>query len=345
MKAVAYLKGSAVSDADGLRDVEIDVPTPGPHDLLVRVKAVSVNPLDTKVRKGLVTVPDAVSVLGWDASGVVEAVGAQVTLFRPGDAVFYAGSFHLQGNNAEFHRVDERVVGSKPRSLTFAQAAAMPLTALTAWQLLFGQLGVRASDDIEGLARRKAESLLIVGGAGGVGSILIQLARRLTPFTVIASASHEKSRDWCKSLGAHHVVDHRQPLAEQIRKLGVPGVTHVASLTHTATHLLDLVEVLEPHGTLGIIDDHLSLDAVPLKAKSLSLHWEMVFTRPLFHTNHLVMQHNILDSVARLIDQGVLKTTLTKTISPINAASLREAHHLVEDGKLTGKIVVADEDA
>ncbi|EMN1929712.1 zinc-binding alcohol dehydrogenase family protein [Burkholderia ambifaria] len=345
MKAIAYRKGSAASDSHALYDVEIEVPKPGPHDLLVRVRAVSVNPLDTKVRRGLVVVPDTVDVLGWDASGVVEAVGADVSLFKPGDLVFYAGSFHLSGSNAEFHLVDERIVGAKPRTLTFAQAAAMPLAALTAWQLLFERLGVRQNEGPGPQACEEKGSLLIVGGAGGVGSMLIQLARRLTSLTVIATASRQESHEWCQSLGAHHVVDHRQSLTGQIRMLGVPSVTHVASLTHTAHHLPDLIELLEPHGKLGIIDDHVSLDAVPLKAKSLSLHWEMVFTRPLFQTHDLVVQHQILDKVAELTDQGVLRTTLTKTITPLNAASLREAHRLIEVGELVGKVVVADEAA
>ncbi|AHG20709.1 NADPH:quinone reductase [Chania multitudinisentens RB-25] len=342
MKTIAYRKGSVVSDPHALYDIETEVPKPGPHDLLVRIRAVSVNPLDTKVRSGLVMVPDTVGTLGWDASGVVESVGAEVSLFRPGDEVFYAGSFHLPGSNAEFHLVDERIAGAKPRSLTFAQAAAIPLAALTAWQLLFERLGVQPTGRLEQMADGEAGCLLVVGGAGGVGSMLIQLARRLTTLTVIASASRQKSQDWCLSLGAHHIVDHRHSLSRQIRSLGVPSVTHVASLTHTASHLPELIELLEPHGKLGVIDDHLSFDAAPLKAKSLSLHWEMVFTRPLFQTRDLIVQHQILGKVAELIDQGLLQTTLTKTITPMNAESMREAHRLVEAGDTIGKVVVAD---
>lgn len=344
MKAIAYRPGSAASDPSALSDVETAVPQPGPHDVLVRVRAVSVNPLDTKVRRGLVVVPEGVDTLGWDASGVVESVGGEVSLFKPGDEVFYAGSFHLPGSNAELHRVDERMVGLKPQSLTFAEAAAVPLAGLTAWQLLFERLGVRHEGEPGFRAANEAGSLLVLGGAGGVGSLLIQLARRLTSLTVIATASRQDSRDWCLSLGAHHVVDHRHSLTEQIRALGVPGVTHVASLTHTADHFADLVELLEPHGKLGVIDDHVTLDAAPLKGKSLSLHWEMVFTRPLFHTRDLMVQHQILTRLAQLIDQGVVRSTLTTTLTPLNAASLLEAHRRVEAGGVIGKVVVAQAD-
>lgn len=339
MKAITFRKGRAISEPDALFDIDIAAPTPGPRELLVRVRAVSVNPLDTKVRQGSVVVPDAVVVLGWDASGVVEAVGEQVSLFKPGDEVYYAGSFHLPGSNAELHCIDERMVGAKPHSLKFAQAAAIPLTALTAWQLLFERMGVTPSS--EGAISGKGETLLIVGAAGGVGSMLIQLARRLTAFSVIATASRDASREWCLSLGAHHVVDHRQSLTAQMSALDVPPVTHIACLTHTASHLPELIELIEPHGKLGIIDDHATFDAAPLKGKSLSLHWEMVFTRALYQTRDLGVQHQILDRVAALIDQGLVRTTLTTVLSPLTAASLREAHRLIEAGEVIGKVVVS----
>lgn len=338
MKAIAFRKGSAISEHDALFDIDISAPKPGPRELLVRVQAVSVNPLDTKVRQGSVVVPDMVAALGWDASGVVEAVGEEVSLFKPGDAVYYAGSFHLPGSNAELHCIDERMVGAKPHSLNFAQAAALPLTALTAWQLLFERMGVRPSTTS---GDGQGQTLLIVGAAGGVGSMLIQLARRLSAFTVIATASRDASRDWCLSLGAHQVIDHRQPLPAQIAALDVPPVTHIACLTHTVSHLPELIELIEPHGKLGVIDDHLTFDAAPLKGKSLSLHWEMVFTRPLYQARDLQVQHQILDHVAALIDQGLIRTTLTQTFSPLNAASLREAHRLIEAGGVIGKIVVS----
>jgi zinc-binding alcohol dehydrogenase family protein len=317
--------------------VETDIPSPipGPHDLLVRVEAVSINPVDTKVRAGRVPVPETVDTLGWDAAGTVVSSGAETKLFRPGDDVFYAGTFMRPGANAELHLVDERIVGAKPSSLSFAEAAALPLTSLTAWQLLFDRLQVPIGKTFgTGL-------LLIVGGAGGVGSILIQLARRLTGLTVIATASRQESREWCLQMGAHHVIDHSQPLPPQVAALTAAPVSYIASLTHTEKHMLELIEVVAPHGKIGVIDDHDFLDVAPLKAKSISLHWEMVFTRPLFDTPDLVGQHRILNEVASLVDAGVLRTTMTRCLSPFSAESLRDGHRLVESGAVIGKIVMS----
>ncbi|POA91495.1 zinc-binding alcohol dehydrogenase family protein [Pseudomonas sp. NFPP10] len=335
MKAIAYLKGSHLSDPHAFCEVQLDPPPLEPHDLLVAVEAVSVNPLDTKVRAGQVAVPDEVRTLGWDASGVVRAVGSAVTLFAPGDAVFYAGTFTRDGANAELHRVDERLVGHKPASLSFAQAAAMPLTSLTAWQLLFERLG-RVPGDLA-----EQGTLLIVGGAGGVGSVLIQLARRLTAMTVIATASRPDSRQWCLDLGAHQVLDHSRSLVEQLVALDLPPVTHIAALTHTQRHYAELARIIVPHGHIALIDDHDFFDAVPLKAKSVSLHWEMVFTRALFKTPDMIEQHHILNRLAQLLDQGLIRCTLNEVFSPFNADSLRRAHERVEQGGLPGKVVVA----
>ncbi|MGC5703427.1 zinc-binding alcohol dehydrogenase family protein [Pseudomonas sp. NFXW11] len=335
MKAIAYLKGSPLSHVHALCDVQLAEPLPGPHDLLVAVEAVSVNPLDTKVRAGLVTVPEGVRTLGWDAAGVVRAVGSAVTGFAPGDAVFYAGTFTRDGANAELHLVDERLAAHKPASLSFAQAAAMPLTALTAWQLLFERLG-RVPGDLS-----QQGTLLIVGGAGGVGSVLIQLARQLTGMTVIATASRADSRQWCLDLGAQHVLDHSRSLQAQLAELQLPAVTHIAALTHTARHYAELAEIIAPHGHIGLIDDHDFLDAVPLKSKSVSLHWEMVFTRALFHTADMLEQQRTLQRVAQLLDQGVIRCTLNEIFSPLNADSLRRAHARVEQGGVLGKVVVA----
>jgi len=335
MRAVAFRKHAKLMEPDCLTDVDTSQPVPGPHDLRVAVRAVSVNPLDTKIRAGMVAVPDEVRSLGWDAAGIVDAVGDAVTLFRPGDAVYYAGSFNRSGSNAQFHLVDARIAGRMPASLSFAHAAALPLTSLTAWQLLFDRLGVRPGK------QAGAGSLLVLGGAGGVGSMLVQLARRLTGLTVIATASREKSRDWCLSLGAHHVIDHRQALAEQVEALKVPPVNFVAALSHSAEHLSQLADLIAPQGHLAIIDDHDTLDVVPFKAKSVSVHWEMVFTRPLYGTPDMIAQHQILDEVAALVDAGVLRSTATQVLVPLNAASLIDAHRLVESGGLTGKVVVA----
>ncbi|WP_459607837.1 zinc-binding alcohol dehydrogenase family protein [Dickeya oryzae] len=335
MAAIAFRRGTTLADPDCLTDIDTERPKPGPHDLLVAVRAVSVNPVDTKIRAGLVAAPDSVRSLGWDAAGIVEAVGEAVTLFRPGEAVYYAGSFDRSGSNAQFQLVDERIVGHMPETLGFAEAAALPLTSLTAWQLLFDRLGVPPGKPAN------AGSLLVLGGAGGVGSMLIQLARRLTGLTVIATASREESRDWCLALGAHHVIDHRQPLPAQIRALPVPPVTHVAALSNTAEHWTELADLIAPQGQLAIITDHETLDAVPFKGKSVSLHWEMVFTRPLFGTPDMIAQHRILDEVAALVDAGVLRSTACRVLHPLDATRLREAHRLVEHGGTTGKVVVA----
>lgn len=332
MKAIAYIQhGLPIDDPLALVDVELPDPAPGPRDLLVEVRAVSVNPVDTKVRRGSPT--EAPRVLGWDAAGVVRAVGAQVTLFKPGDEVFYAGSITRPGSNSELHLVDERIVGRKPRGLDFAQAAAMPLTAITAWELLFDRLGVPEGGG-------EGESLLIVGAAGGVGSMLTQLARRLTKLKVIGTASREETRQWVRGLGAHEVIDHSQPLAAELQRAGAGLVSHVASLTHTDAHYEQIVEALQPQGRLGLIDDPQRLDALPLKRKSLSLHWELMFTRPMFETPDMARQHELLTRVADLVDDGTLRTTLGEHFGAINAANLRRAHALIESGRARGKVVL-----
>lgn len=332
MKAIAYTQqGLPIEDPRSLMDMDLPKPTPGPQDLLVEVQAISVNPVDTKVRaRSAATGP---KVLGWDAVGIVREIGSEVSLFKAGDAVFYAGSLARPGSYSEFHVVDERIVGRKPKSLDNAHAAALPLTTITAWELLFDRLGV-AQGGGEG------ESLLIIGAGGGVGSILVQLARQLTKLTVIGTASREETRDWVNGLGAHHVIDHSQPLVQQLEKIGIGQASHVASLTHTGTYLPQIVEALRPQGQLAVIDDPDGLDVMPLKRKSLSLHWELMFTRSLYETPDMIEQHQLLNRVADLIDQGVLKTTLGEHFGTINAENLRRAHALIESGKATGKLVL-----
>ena len=334
MKVIAFRPSSRLSDGNPFYEREQAEPAPGPRDLLVAVEAVSINPVDTKVRSGAVTVPSSVDVLGWDAAGTVVGVGDKVTRFAPGDPVFYAGTFTRAGANAERHLVDERLVGRMPVSQTFAQAAALPLTALTAWQLLFERLRVPPGKPAD------AGSLLVIGGAGGVGSMLLQLARRLTGLTVIATASRSESRAWCLRLGAHHVIDHLRPMAEQIAALDIPPVTHIAALTHSGDHWAALAEIIAPHGHIAVIDDHATLDAVPLKAKSVALHWEMVFTRPMFGTADMIAQHRILNEVAALIDAGVLVPTVTQCLTPFGPDALAQGHALVESGQSFGKVVM-----
>lgn len=335
MKAIAYYQSLPAEHAEALQDIELPTPTPGPRDLLVEVRAISVNPVDTKIRRGVTPENGKSKVLGWDAAGIVKAVGDQVTQFQPGDRVFYAGAIDRAGANSELHLVDERIVGHMPSSLPFAEAAALPLTAITAWELLFERLQV-----VEGSVDL-GQSLLVVGAAGGVGSILVQLARRLTGLTVIGTASRPETQTWVRELGAHHVIDHSKPLSEELKRIGIGQVTHVASLTQTDQHYDQLVEALAPQGRLALIDDpEQPLDVMKLKRKSLSLHWELMFTRSLFQTDDMIEQHHLLERVSGLIDSGVLKTTLGEHFGTINAANLRRAHALLESGKARGKIVL-----
>ncbi|WP_267269327.1 zinc-binding alcohol dehydrogenase family protein [Pseudomonas protegens] len=334
MKAIAYYASLPIDDPKSLQDIELPEPVAGPRDLLVEVKAISVNPVDTKVRQNVQPEGGGAKVLGWDVAGVVTAVGSEVSLFKVGDRVFYAGSIARAGGNSELHTVDERIVGHMPKSLGFAEAAALPLTAITAWELLFERLQISQDRSDQG------QSLLIVGAAGGVGSILTQLARQLTGLKVIGSASREQTQAWVRELGAHGVVDHRQPLSAELKRIGINQVTHVASLTQTDTHLDELVEALVPQGKLALIDDPKSLDVTKLKRKSLSLHWEFMYTRSLFETADMQEQHVLLNKVADLIDAGTLKTTVGEHFGQINAANLRRAHALLESGTAKGKIVL-----
>ena len=330
MKAIiTNPQAQAIDNAASLTETTLPDPVPGEHDLLVEVNAISVNPVDTKSRASA----SEARVLGWDVSGVVRAVGAAVTLFAPGDEVFYAGAIHRPGANSELHVVDERIVGRKPASLGHADAAAIPLTAITAWELLFDRVGVKEG---EGQGKR----LLIIGAAGGVGSILTQLARKLTQLTVIGTASRKETAQWVSELGAHHVIDHSQPFKPQLEQLGLPEVDIVISLTHTDQHYVQIIDALAPQGQLALIDDPATLDAVPLKRKSISLHWELMFTRSLFQTADMIRQHELLQRVAQLLDDGMLRTTTGEHYGRISAENLRRAHALLESGKAKGKIVL-----
>jgi len=334
MKAVGYQKSLPVTDAKSLIDVELPKPVPGGRDLLVKVQAVSVNPVDTKMRMRAEPPAGEWRVLGWDAAGVVEAAGPEAKLFKPGDPVFYAGTLNRPGTNSEYHLVDERIVGRKPKSLSDAEAAALPLTAITAWETLFDRL------DVKKAVPGAANAILIIGGAGGVGSIAIQLARALTDLTVIATASRPETAAWVKQLGAHHVVDHGKPLAAEVASLGLGAPAFVFSTTQTDHHFDQIVEVIAPQGRFGLIDDPDLIDMRKLKRKSASLHWEFMFTRSMFETADVVEQHKLLTEVSRLVDAGKIKTTLGDKFGAINAANLRRAHTLIESGKAKGKIVL-----
>jgi len=336
MKAIAYRQRLPLDHAESLIDIEVpNPPAPTGRDLLVRVQAVSVNPVDTKIRAN-VDPKGADKILGWDAAGTVVAAGPDARLFKAGDTVFYAGAIERSGTNAELHLVDERIVGRKPESLDFAQAAALPLTSITAWEMLFDRLKVPYGKKAD------AGSVLIVGGAGGVGSIAIQLARRLTGLTVFASASRAETQDWVRQMGAHHIVDHRQPMAPQIKAISPQGVDYVLALTQTEKHFADLAEALKPQGALSIIDDPKTpLDIGLLKSKSASLHWELMFTRHRFQTPDMIAQHQLLNEVADLVDAGLLRTTMRENLGTINAANLKRAHALLESGRAIGKAVLS----
>jgi NADPH:quinone reductase len=337
MRAVAFRKSLPIADPQALIDIDLPRPEPGARDLLVKVAAVSVNPVDTKVRRAGDPANGEAQVLGWDAAGTVEAVGSHVALFKRGDAVFYAGSRRRPGANAQYHLVDERIVGAKPASLSFAEAAALPLTAITAWELLFDRIGVKRGEAAD---RR---SLLIVGGAGGVGSIAIQIASKLTGLTVIASASRGETKAWVRALGAHHVIDHSKVLSKELEAMGFPSVDIVLALTGTAQHAGAIARIIAPQGHLGLIEGAGALtafDAGLLFTKSVGIHLELMFTRAMFTTSDMIEQHRLLTEVATLIDRGVLRTTLGRIVGPIDAKHLMHAHALIESGKAVGKLVL-----
>jgi zinc-binding alcohol dehydrogenase family protein len=339
MKAIGYTQSLPIDNSESLLDIELPQPTARGRDLLVKVKAIAVNPVDYKIRQMVTHDDGSPKVIGWDAVGEVVATGELVTGFKPGDEVFYAGDLNRQGSNAEYQLVDERLVGFKPKSLTDAEAAALPLTAITAWELLFEHLNIQQKST-EASSRGAQEVMLVVGAAGGVGSILIQLAKILTNATIVATASRASSRNWVEKLGADHVVDHTQPLQPQIDALNIGQITHVASLNSTETYFETYTELLQPFGKIAMIDDPQSIDIMKIKPKSLSLHIEFMFARSMFNAEDMDEQSKLLNRVADLVDQGHLQTTVGKNLGIINAENLRAAHHELESGKAIGKIVL-----
>jgi len=333
MKAVAYQKADPITSPEALVDVELETPVAEGHDLLVRVQAVSVNPVDTKIRKNVSADNNQWKTLGWDAVGVVEAIGDKVSQFKVGDVVWYAGALNRQGSNSELQLVDERIVGHKPKTLEPREAAALPLTAITAWEMLFDRLQVPK-------VAPENTSILVIGGAGGVGSITIQLLKQLTNLTIITTASRAETKKWVKQLGADYVLDHSQPLTTQIKQLGLNAPLYVFSTTQTDQHLSDIVELIAPQGHFGLIDDPAQLDIKPFKSKSVSVHWEFMFTRSMYQTQDMVKQSELLNEVSELVDAGKIKTTLSQVLSPINAQNLKLAHQQIESGTTKGKIVL-----
>ena len=333
MKAVALKHYLPIADPNSFLDVELDKPAPKGHDLLVAVKAVAVNPVDTKVRSPKDGVEDPPRVLGYDASGIVEAVGPDVTLFPPGDEVYYAGDITRSGSNSEYQLVDERIVGHKPKSLSHAETAALPLTTITAYEAFFDRLKIDRGGADAG------ETILIIGAGGGVGSIGIQLAKQ-AGLVVIATASRPVTSDWVKELGADHVVNHREDMVAQVRDLGFKHVDHIA-IFNNMRHWDTAVELIRPQGCIVSIDDTESpMPMAGMKMKAASLHWEFMFARAMHQTPDMIEQHNLLTHVAGEIDAGRIRTTLSQTLSPINAENMRQAHALIETGKARGKIVI-----
>ena len=334
MKAIGYTHSLDINEPNALMDLEIDKPSASGRDLLIKISAIAVNPVDYKIRQRVNPEGGEPKILGWDAVGEVVDIGSDVTKFAVGDRVYYAGDLTRPGSNAEFQLVDERIVGKAPKSLSDSDAAALPLTTITAYELLFDHLELKQQSE------KSEEVVLVVGAAGGVGSIMLQLLKTLTGATVIATASRESSKNWVQELGADYVVDHSQPMAEQIKALNVGEVTHVASLNNTHQYIDTYVEVMKPKGKLALIDDPESLDVAKLKQKSLSLHWEFMFTRSMFETDDMAEQSRLLSDVASLIDEGKIKTTVGKHLGKINAANLIEAHKALEEGSAIGKFVL-----
>lgn len=335
MKAVAIKKYLPIENPESFLDVEMKMPVPVGHDILVAVKAIAVNPVDTKVRAPKDKIENEPRVIGWDASGVIESVGSDVTLFQPGDEVYYAGDITRSGSNAEYQLVDERIVGHKPKTLSHPEAAALPLTTITAYEAMFDRLGI----DRDG--KDAGQSILIIGAGGGVGSIAIQLAKR-AGLTIIATASRPESSQWVTDLGADYVVNHRKPMVEQVKALDIEYVDHIA-IFNDMRHWQAAVELIRPQGGIVSIDDtdH-PMPMGGMKMKSASLHWEFMFARSMHQTPDMVEQHKLLTYVAKEIDAGNLKTTINLVIRPINAVNLRKAHALIEQGNAIGKVVLAD---
>lgn len=338
MKAIGYTTSLPISDEKSLVDIELPKPVASGQDILVKISAIAVNPVDYKIRQNVPATDGSYKVIGWDAVGEVVAIGDKVSQFKLGDKVYYAGDLNRQGSNAEYQLVDERIVGFKPNSLSDADAAALPLTTITAWELLFEHLSIKQQNP--DAIQKTDEVILVVGAAGGVGSILLQLAKTLTGATIIATASRQSSQDWVNKLGADYVIDHAQALQPQIEALNIGQVTHVASLNGSSKYMDIYTELLAPFGKIALIDDPGAFDITLLKAKSLSLHWEFMFARAMYQSTDMMEQSHLLNRVSELVEQGYIQTTTGKNLGTINAANLRAAHAELESGSSIGKIVL-----
>lgn len=333
MKSIGFDRHLPVEDPSCFLELELPIPTATGHDLLVQVEAVSVNPVDTKVRSRIEGVLDEPCIAGYDAAGIVNAVGDEVTLFKPGDAVYYAGDITRPGTNSRLHLVDERIVGKKPETLPFEEAAAMPLTTITAWEALFHRMEVE-----------KGKSILIIGGAGGVGSIAIQLAKVVAGMRVIATASRKESADWCRNLGADEIINHHKPFSGEFSRIGVDGVDYILCLNSTELHIGNMADVINPQGRICTIvetKDNQPVDVNVFQRKSVGFMWELMFTRSMFNTVDMQSQGDLLNEASRLLDRGQLRTTMTKSCGPLTTENLSKAHGLIETGRTIGKIVLS----
>ena len=331
MKAIGYNQPGSITAPDALIEFEAKTQPLGSHDLLVEVRGISVNPVDVKVRAAF-PAENGTKIIGYDAAGVVKEVGSEVSLFKVGDEVFYAGDITRPGTNAQLHVVDERIVGKKAQSLDFAEAAGLPLTSITAWELLFDSLAIKEGGG-------KGESILIIGGAGGVGSILIQLAKKLTKLTVIATASRLDTVKWVEKMGAHHVINHYESLVDQVKALDLEP-RYVASLNGTEGHFPGIIELIKPRGHIVLIDDPKSLDINLIKPKALSFSWEFMFARSMYQTDDMAKQHQLLNRVSELIDNGTLVSTVTNNLGKLSVETLKAAHEQQGSGRVIGKNVL-----
>jgi zinc-binding alcohol dehydrogenase family protein len=342
MKAIGFYQYLPVENPESLLEVEVPTPEPGGRDLLVRVQAVSVNPVDVKIRSRLKTVAAEPQIIGWDAAGVVESIGSDVSLFKAGDEVYYAGDITRPGCNSQYHLVDERIVGRKPTSLSFEQAAAMPLTTITAWEALFDRLGVGKAASVQ----QDQRSVLIIGGAGGVGSIAIQLAKKVAGCNkVIATASRGESADWCRKLGADEIINHHEPFAEEFKRVGADEVDYILCFNSTEKHIQNMADVIKPQGKICTIvetKDSQPVNISVFQGKSVGFMWELMFTRSMFKTPDMQAQHDLLNEAGRLLDEGLLKTTMTENYGPLTAENLRKAHGKIESGSMIGKLVLTE---
>jgi zinc-binding alcohol dehydrogenase family protein len=338
MKSVGYTQSLAISDTNSLVDIQLEQPIATGRDVLVKVKAIAVNPVDTKIRKNVAPENAEHKVLGWDAVGEIVAMGENATQFQLGDIVYYAGALNRQGCNAQYQLVDERIIAHKPKSLSDAQAAALPLTTITAWEMLFDHLSIK--QQTAGATTKSNEIVLVVGAAGGVGSILIQILKAVTGATIIATASRDSSKAWVEKLGADHVINHTENFADQLKALNIGQVTHVASLNGSDSYLQTYTDFIAPFGKIATIDAMNTIDVGKLKLKSLSLHYVFMYTRSMFETADMDLQGKLLNSVGQLVDSGFIQTTIGKNLGKINAENLKAAHTELESGTSIGKIVL-----